>query len=73
MKMKYVIDYAVGRLDGTVELSSMTCEAADIFSAAEKAKDMVEDYKSTFPDHEVRVWDIGLAAEHRPAELFEED
>lgn len=47
MRKKYVIDYAVGRLDGTVELSSMTCEAADIFSAAEKAKDMVEDYKNT--------------------------
>ncbi len=73
MKQAYVVDYAVKKPDGTVALSAMTYAAVDIFAAGEKAKDMVEDYKEKFPDHEVRVWDIGLVADCEPEELFEED
>ena len=69
----YVVDYAVRREDGTVELSTTAFAAFDIFAAAQKAADMVENYKAEFPDHEVRVWDIGLAADCSPEELFEED
>ncbi len=73
MRQAYVVDYAVKQPDGTVRLSTVTYAAMDIFSAAEKAKDMVEDYKTEFPNHEVRVWDIGLVANCSPEELFEED
>lgn len=69
----YVVDYAVRRADGTVELGTTAFSAFDIFAAAQKAADMVENYKAEFPDHEVRVWDIGLAADCSPEELFEED
>lgn len=69
----YVCDYAIRKPDGTVALGTTAFAAFDIFAAASKAADMVEEYKSEFPEHEVRVWDIGIAADCSPEELFEED
>ena len=73
MKHAYVVDYVVKKPDGMVEMSTASFAATDIFSAAGQAADMVEDYAAKFPDHEVRVWDIGLAADCTPEDLFEED
>lgn len=73
MKRAWVVDYVIKQADGDFKRGTGTVVSVDIFGAAEKAKDMIEDYKLHNPEDEARVWSIDLVAEYEPEEIFEEE